>query len=80
MVENIELTVKKVIAERLGVNQFEIQNTESFADDLGADSLDMTELVMFLEATFNLEISDEDSEKMLIVQDMIDYIAARQNK
>ncbi|MDB1144972.1 MAG: acyl carrier protein [Alcaligenaceae bacterium] len=78
--ENIELTVKKVIAERLGVNQFEIQNTESFADDLGADSLDMTELVMFLEATFNLEISDEDSEKMLIVQDMIDYIAARQNK
>ena len=61
--ENIEQRVKKIVAEQLGVNEAEIKNESSFLDDLGADSLDMVELVMAAEEEFGIEIADEDAEK-----------------
>jgi acyl carrier protein len=66
--------VKQIISEQLGVDEAEITPTASFTDDLGADSLDQVELVMALEEAFDLEISDEDAEKIRKVQDAIDYI------
>ena len=67
--------VKKLVAEQLGVDEAEITPSASFIDDLGADSLDQVELVMALEEAFGLEIGDEDTEKILAVQDAIDYVA-----
>ena len=78
--ENIEQRVKKIVAEQLGVNEAEIKNESSFVDDLGADSLDTVELVMALEEEFDIEISDEDAEKIQTVQDAIDYINAHGKK
>ena len=72
--ENIEQRVKKIIAEQLGVNEAEIKNDSSFVDDLGADSLDTVELVMALEEEFDIEIPDEDAEKMTTVADAIKYL------
>ena len=66
--------VKALISEQLGVDEAEITPSASFADDLGADSLDQVELVMALEETFELEISDADTEKIRTVQDAIEYI------
>ena len=66
--------VKQIISEQLGVDETEITPSASFVDDLGADSLDQVELVMALEEAFDLEISDEEAEKILTVQDAIDYI------
>src|SRR5579864_4328965 len=66
--------VKQIIAEQLGVEESEVTPSASFVDDLGADSLDQVELVMALEEAFDLEIPDEDAEKMRSVQDAIDYI------
>jgi len=66
--------VKQIIAEQLGVDEAEITPTASFVDDLGADSLDTVELVMALEEAFDIEIPDEDAEKIRTVQDAIDYI------
>jgi acyl carrier protein len=66
--------VKQIISEQLGVDEAEVTPSASFVDDLGADSLDQVELVMALEEAFDLEISDEDAEKILTVQDAIDYI------
>lgn len=66
--------VKQIISEQLGVDEAEVTPSASFVDDLGADSLDQVELVMALEEAFDLEISDEDAEKMRSVQDAIDYI------
>jgi acyl carrier protein len=66
--------VKQIIAEQLGVDENEITAGSSFVDDLGADSLDTVELVMALEEAFDVEISDEDAEKIRTVQDAIDYI------
>jgi acyl carrier protein len=66
--------VKQIIGEQLGVDEAEITPSASFVDDLGADSLDQVELVMALEEAFDLEISDEDAEKILTVQDAIEYI------
>ena len=77
--ENIEQRVKKIIAEQLGVNEAEIKTESSFVDDLGADSLDTVELVMALEEEFEIEIPDEDAEKITTVQQAIDYVeVARQ--
>lgn len=70
----VEERVKKIIAEQLGVNEGEIANESSFADDLGADSLDTVELVMALEEEFGTEIPDEEAEKITTVQQAIDYI------
>jgi len=66
--------VKKLIAEQLGVDEAEVTSSASFMDDLGADSLDQVELVMALEEEFDLSVSDEDTEKMLTVQAVIDYV------
>jgi acyl carrier protein len=73
---NVELLnkVKKIISEQLGVDEDDVTNNASFVDDLGADSLDQVELVMALEESFELEIPDEDAEKLRTVQDAIDYI------
>ncbi|KAF7616193.1 hypothetical protein AFLA_009691 [Aspergillus flavus NRRL3357] len=74
----IEARVKTIIAEQLDVKMEDIKNEARYVDDLGADSLDMVELVMALEEEFNTEISDDHSEKLLTVQVTIDYINARQ--
>jgi acyl carrier protein len=74
--ESIEQRVKKIVAEQLGVNEAEIKNESSFLDDLGADSLDMVELVMALEDEFETEIPDEEAEKITTVQQAVDYISS----
>jgi len=70
--------VKSVIVDRLGVDESEVTLDASFKDDLGADSLDLVELVMELEDEFDLEISDEDAEKISTVGDVVEYIKSRQ--
>ena len=74
--KNKEITekVKQIIAEQLGVEEAEVTPSASFIDDLGADSLDTVELVMAFEENFDIEIPDEDAEKIRTVQDAIDYI------
>jgi acyl carrier protein len=72
----IEKRVKEIIVEQLGVNENEVTPEAKFVDDLGADSLDLVELVMALEEEYNMEISDEDAEKILTVGDAIEYIQA----
>ena len=67
--------VKQIVAEQLGVDEDQVTNEASFMDDLGADSLDTVELVMALEEEFDIEISDEDAEKIQTVQDAVDYIS-----
>ena len=74
----IEERVKKIVAEQLGVKEEDIQNSASFVEDLGADSLDTVELVMALEEEFECEIPDEDAEKITTVQQAIDYVLAHQ--
>ena len=71
--------VKEIIVEQLGVNSEEVVPSASFVDDLGADSLDLVELIMSLEEAFSdsskkIEIPDEDAEKIVTVQDAVDYI------
>ena len=68
--------VKNLIVEELAVDPDEVTLEASFIDDLGADSLDVVELVMALEEEFNLEIPDEDAEKIETVQNAIDYLEA----
>ncbi|MCH2694510.1 MAG: acyl carrier protein [Acidobacteriia bacterium] len=68
--------VKQIIAEQLGVDESEVTPTASFVDDLGADSLDTVELVMAFEEGFEIEIPDEDAEKIQTVQDAITYVEA----
>ena len=70
----IEERVKKITIEQLGVSEAEVKNSSSFVDDLGADSLDTVELVMALEEEFDLEIADEDAEKISTVNEAVDYI------
>lgn len=72
--EEVVRRVKDLIAESLGVNPTEVVAGASFIDDLGADSLDIVELVMAIEKEFGIEIPDEDAEKISTVQDAIDYI------
>jgi acyl carrier protein len=71
---SIEARVKKIIIEQLGVKEEQVTNDASFVEDLGADSLDTVELVMALEEEFEIEIPDEDAEKITTVQQAIDYI------
>lgn len=68
--------VKDIIAESLGVKKTEVVPTASFIDDLNADSLDIVELVMTIEKEFDIEIPDDQAEKIRTVQDAIDYIVA----
>ena len=71
---SVEEKVKHIIVEQLGVDEDEVKAEASFVDDLGADSLDVVELVMALEEEFGLEISDEDAEKLSTVEQAIAYI------
>ena len=71
---SVEEKVKHIIVEQLGVDEDEVKAAASFVDDLGADSLDVVELVMALEEEFGMEISDEDAEKLGTVRQAIDYI------
>jgi acyl carrier protein len=66
--------VKKVVVEQLDANEDEVTTQASFVDDLGADSLDVVELVMGLEEEFDIEIPDEDAEKIATVADAVKYI------
>ena len=77
--ENVEQRVKKIVAEQLGVNEADIKHESSFADDLGADSLDTVELVMALEEEFECEIPDDEAEKITTVQQAINYITSHLN-
>jgi len=73
---SVEDKVKKIIAEKLGVDSEEVVPEASFVDDLGADSLDLVELIMSMEEEFEIEISDEAAEKLVSVKDAINYINA----
>lgn len=66
--------VKDIVVEQLGVDEEEVTEQASFVDDLGADSLDIVELIMALEEEFDLEIPDEDAEKIVTVGDAVNYI------
>lgn len=74
---SIQDKVTKIIAEKLSVELEEIVPEASFVDDLGADSLDLVELIMSMEEEFDIDISDEEAEKMLTVKDAFDYIEAQ---
>src|SRR5262250_2465526 len=74
LMASVEERVKQIIVEQLGVDEAEVTPTAHFIDDLGADSLDIVELVMTFEEAFEIEIPDEDAEKIRTVQDAIDYI------
>ncbi len=70
----VEYIVKKIVSDQLGKSVEEIESDSSFVDDLGADSLDTVELVMALEEEFDLEIADEDAEKISTVNEAVEYI------
>lgn len=74
MASDIAGKVKKIIEEQLGVGADQVTDDASFIDDLGADSLDTVELVMALEEEFDIEIPDEDAEKMTTVSSAIEYL------
>jgi acyl carrier protein len=76
----LEEKVKQIIVEQLGVDENEVTATASFVDDLGADSLDVVELVMAFEEAFEIDIPDEDAEKIQTVQQAIDYIKSHGGK
>ena len=71
---SVEDKVKKIIAEKLSVDIAEVVPEAAFVDDLGADSLDLVELIMSMEEEFDVDISDEDAEKLVTVKDAFDYI------
>ncbi|MDC4234145.1 acyl carrier protein [Pasteurella multocida] len=75
---SIEERVKKIIVGQLGVKEDEVKPEASFVEDLGADSLDTVELVMALEEEFDIEIPDEEAEKITTVQSAIDYVQNNQ--
>ena len=77
---SLEPKVMKIIEEQLGVDPERVKPESSFIDDLGADSLDIVELVMALEEEFKIEIPDEDAEKISNVQSAIDYITKHAKK
>jgi len=71
---SIEDKMKLIVAEKLSVDVSEVIPEAAFVDDLGADSLDLVELIMSMEEEFDIEISDDDAEKLVTVKDAIDYI------
>ena len=79
MAATVETRIKEIVCEQLGVSDDEVTLQASFIDDLGADSLDIVELVMALEEESEIEISDEDAEKIVTVKDAIDFIAQHAN-
>ncbi len=79
MAAEVESRVREIISEQLGVAANEVTPEASFIEDLGADSLDIVELVMALEEEYGMEISDEDAEKIRTVKDVVDYIQAHKS-
>ena len=77
MSKDVDATVKKIVADHLGVDEQKVIDEASFIDDLGADSLDTVELVMAFEEEFGAEISDNEAEKILTVGDAIKFIEAK---
>ena len=77
-VTDLEAKVKAIIVEQLGVKEADVKEAAHFVDDLGADSLDQVELVMKFEEDFDIEIPDEDAEKIQTVSDAVEYIKAHQ--
>ncbi|THB72062.1 MAG: acyl carrier protein [Desulfovibrio sp.] len=75
--DDVKNKVKGIIVEQLGVPEDEVKEDASFVEDLGADSLDLTELVMAMEEEFGVEIDDDDAQKMMKVKDVYDYIASK---
>jgi acyl carrier protein len=75
---SVEEKVKKIIAEKLSVELEEVVPEASFVDDLGADSLDLVELIMSMEEEFDTDISDEDAEQITTVKDAIEYVNKQQ--
>jgi acyl carrier protein len=73
----MENKVKQIIAEKLGVSEDKVNPQASFVDDLGADSLDQVELIMAFEDAFDVEIPDEDAEKLKSVKDALDYLSKK---
>jgi len=80
MSDNVKDKVIEIIVDQLGVDAKEVTSDASFVDDLGADSLDIVELVMALEEQFDIEISDEEAEKISTVKDAIKFIEDHINK
>ena len=76
---SVEEQVKKIIMEQLGVTAEEVKPEASFVEDLGADSLDLTELIMAMEEAFDVEIADDDAQKILKVKDAISYVQNHPN-
>lgn len=76
----VEKDIKDIIAEQLGVDASEVTKEKSFVEDLNADSLDLTELIMTFEERFGLEISEEEAEKLKTVGDVIDYIVSKKGE
>ncbi len=72
--------LKEILVDVLGVKAEDVKVESKFIDDLGADSLDLVELIMAFEDKFNIEISDEDAEKIITVKDALDYIEAHSKK
>ncbi|MBS1962421.1 MAG: acyl carrier protein [Bdellovibrionales bacterium] len=79
MTASIEERVRSIIVDQLAVDSTKVSQTASFIDDLGADSLDIVELVMTMEEEFDLDIPDEDAEKMKTVGDVVKYITSKAN-
>jgi len=75
---SVEQKVKQIIVEQLGVDEAQVDPSASFVDDLGADSLDIVELVMAFEEAFDIDIPDEDAEKITTVQNAVDYATKNQ--
>ena len=78
---NVKLTqekIKSIVADQLGVDEDQVTEDASFIDDLGADSLDTVELIMAFEEEFDVEIPDEDAQKIKTVKDVIEYIESKQ--
>jgi acyl carrier protein len=74
---SVEQKVKQIIVDQLGVDEAQVEDAASFVEDLGADSLDIVELVMALEEAFDLDVPDEEAEKLKTVKDVIDYIKSK---
>ena len=74
---SMEEKVKKIVVDQLGVSADQVTPDASFVDDLGADSLDLTELIMAMEEEFGVEIEDEDAQKMTKVKDALAYIQSK---
>jgi acyl carrier protein len=79
MAGDVEAKVREIISEQLGVSADEVTPEASFVEDLGADSLDIVEMVMALEEEYGIDISDEDAEKIRTVKDVLSYIEAHRS-